>query len=71
VDSFDAVLVKEEDGNTSPFIESVEDENARTPEDTLARKQLNAAVVGTLMSLPTVERKSVRRYETWPESAGI
>lgn len=40
MDSVDAMQIKDKDGNSSPYIDSVEDENAETPEEALARKQL-------------------------------
>ena len=58
MDSIDAMQTKDEDGNATPFIDSVEDGNAETPEDALARKQLSARVVSMLMSLPTAERNA-------------
>lgn len=56
--SVDEMQVADEDGNSSPFIDTVADENAESPEEALMRKQLTARVLEILIALPSRERNA-------------
>ncbi len=56
VESLDAMAVTAEDGSQAPFIDTVADDEAETPEEELMRTQLTAAVRSTLIALPPIER---------------
>lgn len=56
MESVDAWTVANEDGGSTPFIDSVENEDAETPEEILIRTRLTAAMRGKLLSLPQAER---------------
>jgi Sigma-70, region 4 len=58
MESVDAMIVSDKEGNTTPFIDTVEDTDADNPEQALASKQQNAKVVIALMALPKVERNA-------------
>lgn len=58
MESIDARTVTDEDGGSTPFIDTVGDDDAETPEEILIRTRLTAAVLGKLMSLPQAERNA-------------
>lgn len=58
MESVDGMDIVDSDGGTTPYIETVEDPRAETPEDALSWKQKSAKVLDTLMSLPKTERNA-------------
>lgn len=56
MESTDAMTVKDNDGNQTPFIETIEDYYTETPEELLMRTQQTAALRGRLISQPQAER---------------
>lgn len=56
MESIDTLTVTDEDGNSTPFVDTVEDDDAETPEEALMRLQITAAVRGKMMSLHRAER---------------
>lgn len=58
MESVDAKAVSDTEGNTTPFIDTVEDADADNPEQVLAGKQQNAKILNVLMALPKVERNA-------------
>ncbi|MBE2259288.1 MAG: sigma-70 family RNA polymerase sigma factor [Rhodobacteraceae bacterium] len=58
MESIDARTVADDDGGSIPFIDTVEADDAETPEETLMRTRQTAAVRGKLISLPRTEREA-------------
>jgi hypothetical protein len=58
MESVDAMIVSDKEGNTTSFIDTVEDTDADNPEQALTSKQQNAKVVIALTALPKVERNA-------------
>lgn len=56
--SIDAMTVNDEEGNETPLIETIQDDEAETPEEIVMRAQQTAAVRTVLMSLPRAERNA-------------
>lgn len=56
MDSIDGMDVVDSDGNATPFIETVEDRSAQSPEEAMMSAQKNAAVLDALMALPRAYR---------------
>jgi RNA polymerase sigma factor (sigma-70 family) len=75
MESIDAMPVNDEEGNQTPLIDTVMDDNTETPEEVLMQAQQSAAVNGMLVSLPQAERKAfyfrmVCEYD-WKKIAGL
>jgi len=58
MESIDAMTVNDEDGNQTPMIDMVEDNDSETPEEITMRRAQSAALCNTLMSLPQAERSA-------------
>lgn len=58
MESIDAMTVNDEDGNQTPFIDLVKDDDTETPEEALMRGQQTTALRSMLMSLPQAERNA-------------
>ncbi len=56
MESIDAMTVNDEDGNQTPMIDMVEDDDTETPEEITMRSEQSVALRNTLMSLPQAER---------------
>ncbi len=56
MESIDKMTMDDKDGNKTPFIDMVKDNNAETPEEAFMRTQQTLAVRSMLISLPQVER---------------
>ena len=58
MESIDAMTVKDKEGNQTPLIDTVMDDETETPEEVFTRAQQTAAVRNMLMSLPQAERNA-------------
>lgn len=56
MESIDAMTVNDQDGNQTPLIDTVKDDDTETPEEVLMRVQQTKALRNMLMSLPQAER---------------
>ena len=56
--SIDTMTVEDKEGNQTPIIDMIKDDNAETPEEILMRTQQTLAVCSMLISLPQVERNA-------------
>lgn len=58
MESVDDMDVVDADGGTTPYIETVEDPRAESPEEALIWKRQSSKVLSALMSLPKAERNA-------------
>lgn len=58
MESLDAMVVKDDEGNQSSILDKIYDEDTETPEEILMHVQQSAALRGMLMSLPQMERNA-------------